>query len=480
MPESIPTQLEFAPLGRRRVLANFAGGDISADGGLMIQREANRIIGLIPRMADAFCDWRNPNAVTHTVTQMIAQRVFGLGQGYGDLNDHNRLRSDPLLGLALGRDDGTPLASAPTLNRLELSTLVDAPRDRYKRIAADTGKLDALLVDIFLESHPEPPDLVYLDVDATDVKIHGRRQEGRFFHGYYDAYCYLPLYVFCGRHLLLCRLRTADRAPGTDAAAEIAPVVERIRRAWPDTRIVLRGDADFGRDQLMAYCEDADGVDFLFGLARNPRLRRRIGSLLERSRQRCLVSGKPSRRYRSFRHETLKGTWSRPRRVVGKAEYLPSNQAGRGPRSNARFVVTSLDRRRVSARQLYELEYCPRGDAENRIFEQLQMLADRTSSRALAANQLRLYFAGFAYVLMAAIRRLGLDRPADAPAQDPTEPRPQCRTIRRRYLKAAVRVRQSTRRVLLEFSSSYPHREELAALIARLARTPAWERAPGV
>ena len=345
MPESSPSQLEFSNVGRRRMVGNFEGGELSSDGGLALLREADRLLNLLPRAAACFADHRNPAYITHSVLDLVRQRVYGLCAGYEDLIDHDRLRTDPLLELLAGRTDGTALGSPSTLCRLENSRPDQAPGDRYRRIAADFSAMDDLLVQIFLESHPRPPERIVLDVDATDIELHGK-QERRFWHGYYDSYCYLPLYVFCGQHLLLCRLRSADRAPATDAVAEIAPLLERIRAAWPGTRILLRGDADFGRDPIMSFCEES-GVDFVFGLARNPRLQRRIARPLERSRRRCLGSGKPSRRFVGFGHQTLGGTWTTPRRVVGKAEYLVCSQW----EARERWTVRTLDRSRGSVSQ---------------------------------------------------------------------------------------------------------------------------------
>ena len=496
MQKSTAVQLLFSSLGRLQVLGEFCGGDLSSDGGIMLLREVDRVIALTERVAACFTDYRNPNSVIHGLLELIRQRVYALCQGYEDLNDHRRLRTDPALMLALEHLGQGPLASAPTLNRLELSRPGKAAGDRYRRIEADFAALEDLLIDLFLEAYPEPPARIVIDVDATDFELHGKQQYRRF-HGYYDGYVYLPIYVLCGEHLLCCHLRSAARAPGSNCLLYLVPALEKIRAAWPDTRIVLRADADYARDDLMDWCEHK-GIFYVIGAAQNPYLRSKIADLSERSLRRCLATGKPSRRFRSFAHETKTGTWTRPRRVVGKAEYLPSNQEGRGPRRNSRFVVTNLGPELINARDLYELEYCPRGNCEQRIFEQLQLFADRASSHYFQANQLRLYFSGFAYTLLSGLRRLGIDE-ADAPepeaigavparrrrekaaepvASESLAPRPLCGTIRERYLKVAVRIRRTTRRIYLEFASAYPYREEFGAILQRLVQAPVLARAP--
>ena len=473
MTECIPRQLHFAKLGRRKVTASFDGGHLTSDGGGVLLRETDRRLGLLDRLARCFTDHRDPDRVEHSVRDLIAQRVFAQALGYEDLNDHDALRSDPLLAMLVGkgdvtgadrrrrRDRGKPLAAAASLNRLELSRPEDAPAHRYKRIAADHAKLDELLWDLFLEAHDLPPERIVLDLDATDDPLHGK-QEGRFFHGYYRYYCYLPLYVFCGDHLLLCRLRTAATDPGAGVAGELVPLIARIRSAWPDTEIVLRADSGFARDQTMAWCE-GEGAYYVFGLSRNPRLQKMLAKALQKSRRRHLATGMPSRRYRQLRYRTL-DSWSRSRRVVGKAEWIG--------KPNPRFVVTNLPRSQIGRQDLYEKLYCPRGDMENRIKEmQLGLFADRTSAATLAANQLRLYFSGFAYVLLSGLRRLGLEGTGDG--------RLQAGGLRLKFLKVAARIRITHRRIWLSLPSAYPWRKEFARMAARLARLPAHHMAPG-
>ena len=459
-----PTQLQFHPFGRRQVVARFDGGRLTSDGGAVLLREVDRRLGLTRRMGECFADGRDPRRVEHPVRELVAQRVHGIALGYEDLNDHDALRADPLLALAAGksdltgadrardRDRGYPLAGSSTLNRLELGgPEADAKRRRYSKIVADAGALDRLAVELFLEAHAEPPQELWLDLDATDDPVHGA-QQGRFFHGYYKRYCYLPLYIFCGEHLLGARLRPSNIDASEGSVAELERIVGRIRQRWPGVRVVIRGDSGFCRDAIMDWCE-RNGVDYVLGLARNERLVGRIGKALRKSGSRHATTGKPSRRFRQFRYRTL-DTWSRPRRVVAKAEWLAKG-------ANPRFVVTSLNRREAGPRRLYEELYCARGDMENRIKEcQLDLFADRTSAATLRANQLRLHFASFAYILMHGLRRLGLPGTRWARAQ--------CGTIRVRWLKVAARVRVTARKLWLSLPSAYPYRDEFAALAQAL------------
>jgi hypothetical protein len=349
------------------------------------------------------------------------------------------------------------LAASNTLNRLELSTPESAAKDRYKRIAADPDALDRLLVDVFLESHRKPPREIWLDLDATDDPLHGH-QEDRFFHGYYRCYCYLPFYIFCGEHLLCARLRSSNQDGAAGSVEELQRIVGQIRARWPKTRIVIRGDAGFCREAIMAWCE-ANSVHYVLGLARNKRLQRVLGTAMEDARAAHERTGKPARRFRDFRYKTRK-SWSCERRVIGKAEYLPG-------KANPRFIVTNLTAREASAKRLYETLYCARGDMENRIKEQqLGLFADRTSTATLRANQLRLYFSSFAYVLMHGLRRLGLAGTAHAKAQSTT--------IRVRLLKIGARIRITVRKVWLSFSEAYPYAEAIAQILANLQQHPAW------
>ena len=468
-----PEQLTFQALGRRQVVGRFDGGWLTSDGGALLLREADLRLDLTRRMAQCFTDGREAWRVEHGVEELVAQRVQGLALGYEDLNDHGRLRSDPLLALAAGkadpsgmdrarsRDRGCALAGSSTLNRLELGDPeADRKRWRYSKIVAGGSALDRLLVDLFLESRERAPSgPVWLDLDATDDSLHGA-QEGRFFHGYYKSYCYLPLYIFSGEHLLRARLRPSNMDAAAGSVDELERIVHRIRRRWPQAWLIVRGDSGFCRDDLMDWCEQ-NGVDYVLGLARNARLVKRIGKAMRKSRCRHAATGKASRRFRAFRYRTRK-SWSRSRRVVAKAEWLAKGD-------NPRFVVTSLSKEQAGAQRLYEQLYCARGDMENRIKEcQLALFADRTSTATLRANQLRLYFSSFAYVLLHGLRRLALTGTRWAKAQ--------CGTIRARWLKVAARVRITARKVWVSFSSAYPYHEEFAAMAQALREESA--RAP--
>ena len=462
------TQLEFQSFGRRQVTGRFDGGRLTSDAGGLLLREVEQRLNVLSRLAGCFTDYRQAGMVEHPVESLLAQRIYGLALGYEDINDHDTLRRDSLLALLVGkadltgaqrrrqRDKGCPLAGSSTLNRLELGTPEQAARHRYQKVVADPAELDRLLVDVFLESHQGTPSVLWLDLDATDDPLHGE-QEGRFFHGYYKSYCYLPLYIFCGEHLLCARLRPADRDAAAGSVDELARIVNQIRARWPKVRIIVRGDSGFCRDELMARCETQD-VGYLLGLAKNDRLEKSIAKALRKSQRRYLQTGRASRRFRELRYRTRK-SWSRTRRVVAKAEYL-----AKGP--NPRFVVTNLDTDTAGAQVLYEDLYCARGEMENRIKEQqLGLFADRTSTATLRANQLRLYLSSFAYLLMHGLRRLGLAGTCWARAQ--------CSTIRTRILKLAAVVRISARRVWLAFASGYPDQVAFAAVLQRLRDGPA-------
>jgi hypothetical protein len=432
--------LDFGRHAGREVRASFDGGTMSSDGGTPLLAEVDRRLRLLDRLAGCFRDERSPLLVRHQVRELLAQRVYGMALGYEDLNDHEQLRHDPLLGVLAGKPEPQrqPLAGKSTLNRLELS---DGEANRYKKIHYEAEAIDALLVDVFVEAHAQPPKEMVIDLDTTDLALHGH-QEGRFFHGYYDEYCYLPLYIFCGEHLLGVRLRHADQDAAAGSREEIERIVGRIRRAWPAVHIVLRGDSGFCRDELLSWCE-AHGVDYVVGLARNVRLRRRIERPMRKAKALQRAQGTPARVFMEFNYRT-RSTWSRTRRVVAKAEQL-------GDKENPRFVVTSIPRARWPARELYERLYCARGDMENRIKEQMMLFAERVSTATMRANQLRLYLSAIAYVLMQGLRRLGLQGTQFASAQ--------VNTIRLKLLKIGASVRLSVRRVWISMSSSYPYQE---------------------
>ena len=450
----------FGRVEGRPVVAEFDGGALTSDAGGLLLGAADRRLGLVRRLAGCFRDARDPRLVEHSVITLIGQRVFGIALGYEDLNDHDELRHDPLMAVLAGklkawRDDCAPAAGKSTLNRLELSREIAT---RYHKISHDPAAIEALFVDLFLEAHAgastraRPPRQIVLDLDATDDPLHGH-QEGRFFHGFYDCYCYLPLYVFCGRHLLAAKLRPSNIDGAAGAVEEVARIVGQIRARWPRTRILLRADSGFAREALMTWCEE-NRVDFVFGLARNQRLVEEIAVELIEAEAEAASTGKPARRYRDFRYATL-DSWSRRRRVIGKAEWTQGE-------ANPRFIVTSLSKAETNGRFLYEKVYCARGDMENRIKEcQGDLFADRTSTATMRANQLRLWLASFAYVLLCALRRIGLAHTQFAEAT--------CGTIRLKLLKLAGLVRISARRIKFALASACPCADEWRLAAARLA-----------
>jgi DDE family transposase len=444
---------EFAPVEGREVVAGFDGGAISSDAGALLLGATDRAIGMMDRFASCFHDERRQDLIEHEIVTLVGQRVFGIALGYEDINDHDELRHDPLMAVLAGklkarRKECAPVAGKSTLNRLELSRLEPT---RYHKISHNPIAIKRLLVDLFLEAHDRAPSEVILDLDATDDPVHGN-QEGRFFHGYYDCYCYLPLYVFCGRHLLAAKLRPASMDAAAGAVEEVTRLVAHIRRRWPHARILVRADSGFAREELMAWCE-ANGVHFLFGLAQNERLVANIAAELARAEVRSRRTGKPARSFKEFTWTTRR-SWSRTRRVVAKAEFTSGE-------ANPRFVVTSLKRAECRPKYLYEKVYCARGEMENRIKEcQLDLYADRTSTATMRGNQLRLWFASMAYVLLCALRRIGLDHTPFAKAS--------CGTIRLKLLKIGALVRISVRRIKIAMSSSCPAAPAWGCALVRL------------
>ncbi len=440
MTQCTQSGFDFKAHYSRDVVARFDGGAISSDGGSLLLRQTDQRLNLLARFSLCFLDGREQDRVEHSILEMVSQRVYGLALGYEDLNDHEQLRNDPLFGVLAGREElDKPLAGKSTLNRLELG---NGQQDRYKKITFWKQAVDELLVSVFLESHAKAPEQIVLDVDTTDLPLHGK-QEGRFFHGYYDSYCYLPLYIFCGEHVLCARLRQSNSDASAGSLAEIERIVGQIRATWPDVKIILRGDSGFCRNELMSWCE-GHGVDYVFGLARNQRLRSIIGRPMWEATEQWNRTGKPARVFAEFSYQTRKAKnrgWNRERRVVAKAEHIDGKE-------NPRFVVTSLSSEQWPAQALYEELYCARGDMENRIKEQFSLFADRVSAETMRANQLRLYFSVMAYVLISGLRRLGLKATEFAQAQ--------VSTIRIKLLKIGAQVRISVRKVWISMASSYP------------------------
>jgi hypothetical protein len=465
MTECKTKQYEFHALGTREVVGHFDGGDITSDAGGLLLREVEQRTGIIRRFAACFQDRRDPRFTEFTVEELVAQRIYGLALGYEDLNDHDQLRSDPALAVMVGKEDvkgerrrleqdrGKALAGKSTLNRLELTEAGPFSTDPYKKIGRDDAAIDRLFVDHFLESHEKAPLEIILDADATDDPIHGH-QEGRFYHGYYDCYCYLPLYIFCGEFLLCARLRRADIDASAGTVDELKRIVEQIRQKWPKVKIVLRGDSGFCREEILAWCE-GNGVDYVLGIAKNAVLIREIEKELEKAQKKFEKTGKAARVFKDFQYRT-EDSWSRKRRVIAKAEHLEKG-------SNPRFVVTSLPARQLGAQYIYERTYCARGDMENRIKEQqLGLFADRTSTATMRANQLRLYFSSVAYMLMHAFRRYGLKDTLLATAQ--------CNTIRLKLLKIGAQIQVTVRRVWFRMANGYPYADVFAHAFANLQK----------
>ena len=451
--------LGFARVEGREIVAGFDGGTITSDGGALLLGATDRCIQLVERFTGCFRDVRCQELIEHAVSTLVGQRVFGIALGYEDLIDHDELGHDPVMAVLAGklaarRQDCAPVAGKSTLNRLELSRTEPT---RYHKIGHDPEAIENLFVDLFVEAHKRAPKQIVLDLDARDDPLHGH-QEGRFFHGYYDCYCYLPLYVFCGRHLLAAKLRRSNIDGAAGAKEEVARIAVRIRARWPKTRILLRADSGFAREELMAWCEE-NHVDYLFGLARNERLGAEIASELAAAKTASQNNGgKPARRFKDFLW-TTRDSWSRRRRVVGKAEFTQGEE-------NPRFVVTSLPRSQCKGRHLYEKLYCARGEMENRIKEcQMDLFADRTSTATMGANQLRLWFASMAYVLVCALRRIGLQHTQFARAT--------CGTIRLKLLKIGALVRTSVRRIKIAMASAFPYQNEFGLAHALLTQAAA-------
>jgi hypothetical protein len=466
--QCIQEQMVFQQLGRREVVGRFDGGMISSDAGGLLLREVEQRFGILKRFAACFRDYRDPQRIEHSVETLISQRVYGIALGYEDLNDHDSLRHDVVMGVLCDkndpsgmergrkRDQGKAVAGKSTLNRLELTPENANEKSRYKKIVAQGEQIEDLIVNAYIETEISAPQQVVLDVDATDDIIYGN-QEGRFFHGYYGDYCYLPLYIFCGEYLLCARLRVASEDPASGVRQELERIVKKLQAAWPQVRIIVRGDSGFCRDEIMSYCEQNEKVDYVLGLAKNSRLNQEIEAEMAQAQQLQQHSGQAARVFKDFRYRTRQ-SWSCERRVVGKAEYLAKGE-------NPRFIVTSIASEEKDARTLYEDFYCARGDMENRIKEQqLGLFADRTSTAWMRSNQLRLYFSSFAYILMQRLRRLGLQGTELAQAQ--------CATIRLKLFKIGAQIEVTVRKVWISFSESYPYLGLFQRVFARLQQIP--------
>jgi len=433
--------LQFSSLSRKKILADFSGGRLTSDGGALLLREANRRIGLIDALAACITDPREPAKIKHDVKTMLAQRIYGIALGYEDGNDHQTLRNDPMMQIlaeaAPNPDD--PLASPPTLCRFENWV-------NRKSLA----RMSEVFVDQFIASYHRAPKEIILDFDATEDAVHGQ-QEGRFFHGYYDCYCFLPLYVFCGDRLLCAYLRPSKIDGAKHARGILKLLVQRIRAVWPSVRIIFRGDSGFCRWKTLKYCDKND-IGYVVGLAKNATLKRRAKPFMEAARQTYDATGEKQRSFHEFEYGAK--TWDRKRRIILKAEHLAKG-------ANARFVVTNLDR---SSAAIYDGLYTQRGDMENRIKEQqLYLFADRTSCSRFVANQFRLLLASAAYVLIEHLRREGLKGTELAKAQ--------VSTIRLKLFKIAARVVVTVRRVVLHLSSGYPYQTLLTRLVQQLVPT---------
>ena len=467
MTQCTQRSLEFHGLGRREVTARFDAPAITSDAGGLLLREVDLKFRFIEQFARCFVDHRSPVFTVHSLSELLSQRIFGIALGYEDLNDHEQLRYDPLMAVLAGKNDPSPdegfaLAGKSTLNRLELTPVGANEESRYKKVVARHRDIENFFVHAFLQVHSRPPKRIVLDVDATDDPLHGH-QLGRFFHAYYKNYCYLPLYIFCGSHLLCAKLRPSDIDGAAGTVSQLDRIVKQIRQAWPKVRIVVRGDSGFCRDKLMSWCE-SNHVEYVLGMAKNVRLKRILGKELHEAKQLFESTGSAARVYKDFRYRTRK-SWSQERRVIGKAEHLAKGQ-------NPRFVVTNLPVDEYDAVQLYEKEYCARGDMENRIKEQqLYLFADRTSASTMRANQLRLWMSSVAYVLVNTLREIGLHGTEFEKAQ--------CHTIRLKLFKIGAAIRVTVRKVWVSLSSSYPYAQTFVQVFDKLQSIPPPRPSPG-
>ena len=451
--------LLFDDLGSRRVQADFSGGHLSSEGGVLLLRQVNRSLGLTRRLAQCFHDLRNPDYVDHSVPELLDQRLYGLALGYEDLNDHERLRRDHLLAVACDKPDplgldrvhpehrGVALAGASTLNRLELSNRKETSAHK---IPHDPAQIEACLLEMGARCLPKHAREVVLDLDAMGHRIHGM-QEGRHYNAYYDDYCYLPLYAFVGEIPLWAQLRTCEKSAAHGVVPALEKLVAALRQRCPKARIIVRGDSGFGVEEIMVWCEGQSEVYYCLGIGKHSGLIDKLGPTLAEARARhCLAGGASTRVFAEFEYQT-QTSWSRPRRVIGKAEVMAGGD-------NPRFVVTNLpkegfvdepDRERFTPARLYEQLYCARGEMENVLKQQvLDLQSDRLSTQYMASNQLRLWLSTFAYLLLERVRTLG--------CQGTELARATAGTLRLKLLKVAAHVTVSVRRVYVQLSSAFP------------------------
>ena len=481
--ESISQQLKFGVIKGRKVIANFDGGRITSDAGILLMAELDKKLKITARFAECFQDYRNSSYVDYSVHQLLTQRVYGIILGYEDVNDHDKLRYDPALAIALEKlnlieSTEAVLAGKSTLNRLEYcpETIIDQETSRYHKIEPLPQKIEKAFIELFLESYKKPPKSIILDLDVTDDQVHGN-QEGAFFNKYYGGVCYAPLYIFCGHHLLVAKLRSSNVDPAEGALEELQRVIGLIRKKWKETHILVRGDSAYAREDIMKCCEEQAGVDYVLAMATNRQLKLRASDIIEKAQSDYEQRLEPvtalmetlfspdedleevgklvpeSTWYRSLCYKTQE-SWSRSRRVVTKVCH-----GSKGLK--IRHVVTSLSASKIPPSQLYTDKYCPRGEMENRIKEQqLNLFSDRTSTQTFESNQLRLWLSSMAYVLLQAFRQYCLAKTSLAKAT--------VGTIRLSLLKLGARITISCRRILVAIASSCPYQDILAIAHSRI------------
>jgi len=480
-------QLTLGKLKGRNIIANFEGGKITSDAGIVLMAELDKKLKITSRFAECFRDYRDPSKVNYSVHQLLAQRVYGIALGYEDVNDHDKLRYDPALAIALSKlnfiDSPEPwLPGKSTINRLEYcpERVTNQPESPYHRIEHQPQEIEKTFVDIFLESYQKPPRHIILDLDVTDDQVHGN-QEGAFFNKYYRGVCYAPLYIFCGHHLLVAKLRSSNVDPAGGALEELQRVMGLIREKWQDTQILVRADSAYAREEIMKYCEDQEKVDYVIAMATNNQLKLRASDTIEKAKQDYEQRLEPvvelmeslftkdeeldevpklvpnSTWFRSLCYQTEK-SWSCQRRVVTKVCYGSEGL-------KIRHVVTSIPASKVPPSKLYTDKYCPRGEMENRLKEQqLDLFADRTSTRTFESNQLRLWLSSMAYVLMQAFRQRCLAKTSLAKAT--------VGTIRLNLLKLGAKITISVRRILIAIASSCPYQDILSEAYSRIQALP--------